>query len=233
MFSIDYQVTTSTCGPDGRLKLFSALQMMQDCSELWSYSEPVFRKWLDTHHMAQLLASRQVEVVRVPSFRERLRVTTSVYDCKPLFGFRNTFIYGEDGKPCYRSWSMGAFVNMKTGRLSPLGQEVLDSYHRDEKLDMDYHERRIIVPQAGLTTHPAVEIMRNDIDYNRHMNNANYVRIGMELLPDGFDVHGLRIEFKAPSKLGDVLIPTTIQTPDAFYVALSLGSKQSTILEFT
>ena len=38
--------------------------------------------------MAQLLASRQVEIVRVPDFKEELTVTTSVYGMKPMFGNR-------------------------------------------------------------------------------------------------------------------------------------------------
>lgn len=40
MYSIDNIVTTSTCDRDGKLKLFSAFQMMQDCSEMWTDSEP-------------------------------------------------------------------------------------------------------------------------------------------------------------------------------------------------
>ena len=40
MYSIDNIVTTSTCDNDGNLKLFSAFQMMQDCSEMWIESEP-------------------------------------------------------------------------------------------------------------------------------------------------------------------------------------------------
>ena len=34
MYSLKYKVTTSTCDSEGRLKLYSALQMMQDCSEM-------------------------------------------------------------------------------------------------------------------------------------------------------------------------------------------------------
>ncbi len=30
MYSLKYKVTTSTCDSEGRLKLYSALQMMQD-----------------------------------------------------------------------------------------------------------------------------------------------------------------------------------------------------------
>ena len=45
MYSLKYKVTTSTCDSEGRLKLYSALQMMQDCSEMWIDSEPAVRKY--------------------------------------------------------------------------------------------------------------------------------------------------------------------------------------------
>ena len=40
MYSLKYKVTTSACDSEGRLKLYSALQMMQECSEMWIDSEP-------------------------------------------------------------------------------------------------------------------------------------------------------------------------------------------------
>ena len=111
MFSLKYKVTTSTCDVNGRLKLFSALQMMQDCSEMWIDTEPKVRLFFTEQNMAQLVASRQVDIIRVPSFKEELTVTTSVYEVQPMFGFRNTFIYDAAGEPCYKTWSMGAFVD--------------------------------------------------------------------------------------------------------------------------
>ena len=56
MYSLNYKVTTSTCDGEGRLKLYSALQMMQDCSETWIDSEPGVKQYF-TQNMAQLLAS--------------------------------------------------------------------------------------------------------------------------------------------------------------------------------
>jgi len=64
MYSLKYKVTTSTCDSNGRLKLFSALQMMQDCSEMWIDSEPTVKHYFAQQNMTQLLATRQVEVVR-------------------------------------------------------------------------------------------------------------------------------------------------------------------------
>ena len=56
MYSLNYIVTASTCDGEGRLKLYSALQMMQDCSEMWIDSEPGVKQYF-TQNMAQLLAS--------------------------------------------------------------------------------------------------------------------------------------------------------------------------------
>ena len=77
MYSLKYKVTTSTCDSEGRLKLYSALQMMQDCSEMWIDSEPEVKDYFLQQNMAQLLATRQVEIIRVPDYKEELTVTTS------------------------------------------------------------------------------------------------------------------------------------------------------------
>ena len=155
MYSLNYQVTTSTCDSEGRLKLYSALQMMQDCSEMWIDSEPGVKQYFKEQNMAQLLASRQVEIIRVPVFKEKLTVTTSVYGMKPMFGFRNTYIYDAEGKPCYRTWSMGAFVDKATGKLKRVDNDTIATMTLESQLEMNYKDRRIILPKEdGITCAP-------------------------------------------------------------------------------
>ena len=234
MYSLTYRVTTSTCDSNGRLKLYSALQMMQDCSEMWIDSEPAVRDYFQEQNMTQLLASRQVQVVRVPSFKETLTVTTSVYEVKSMFGFRNTFIYDAQGRPCYKTWSMGAFVDKTTGHLKRADEQLMSTLTLEPRLEMDYRDRRIILGQADGEAMPAVMVMRADIDYNRHMNNANYVRVAMELLPADFLVTGLRVEYRAAARCGDVLVPTVYRPePDVVVVALAIGETVAAIVEFT
>ena len=234
MFSLSCQVTTSCCDSDGRLKLYSALQMMQDCSEMWLDSEPGVKRFFEEQGMAQLLATRQVEVVRVPEFKERLTVTTSVYEMKPMFGFRNTFIYDAQGNPCYKTWSMGAFVDRAEGKLKRVDAPVIASMNLEPPLPMHYGDRRIKLPAEGGVPCPPIPVLRADIDYNRHVNNANYIRMAMELLPDDFAVSGLRVEYRIAAKLGDVLSPTLYHIDDnTQVVALSLNGQVSTIVEFT
>ena len=232
MYSLNYKVTTSTCDSDGKLKLYSALQMMQDCSEMWIDSEQGVKDYFEKENMAQLLASRQVEVIRRPSFKEELTVTTSVYGMKSMFGFRNTFIYDAEGLPCYRTWSMGAFVDKGTGKLKKVDDQTISTMLLEPKLDMNYKDRRIILPKEGGTVLAPVAVQRADIDYNKHVNNANYIRMAMELLPERFEVKGLRVEYRVPAKLNDQLVPTVYQQDELFIVALNIGNDVSTIIEF-
>ncbi len=232
MYSLKYKVTTSTCDSEGKLKLYSALQMMQDCSEMWIYSEPDVKAYFARENMTQLLASRQVEVLRVPCFKEELTVTTSVYEVKSMFGFRNTFIYDAHGNPCYRTWSMGAFVDKATGKLKRVDDAVAGTLHLDPKLGMNYLDRRIILPKEGGEACVPVHVMRSDIDYNRHVNNANYIRIAMELLPEDFVVKGMRVEYRVAAKMGDTLTPTVYTAADTRIVALAIGTENSAIVEF-
>ena len=233
MYSLKYKVTTSTCDSEGRLKLYSALQMMQDCSEMWIDSEPGVKEYFAAQNMAQLLASRQVEIIRVPGYKEELTVTTSVYGMKPMFGFRNTYIYDAEGKPCYKTWSMGAFVDKANGKLKRVDDATIASMTLEPQLEMNYGDRRIILPREGGEAQESYKVLRADIDYNKHMNNANYVRIAMELLSDDFEVKCLRVEYRVAAKLGDVLVPVVYKVEGRFIVAISVGDDVSAIIEFS
>ena len=214
------------------MKLYSALQMMQDCSEMWIDSEPTARKFFTDNNMTQLLATRQVEVLRVPRYKEDLTVTTSIYEVMPMYGFRNTFIRDAQGQPCYRTWSMGAFVDLSTGKLARIADDAIASLTLDPKQEMDYRGRRIILPKQEGSVMESVMVMRADIDYNRHMNNANYVRIAMELLPEGFEVRDMRVEYRIAAKLGDMLTPTLYPIDGGYIVALDIDGQPSAIIEF-
>lgn len=234
MYTINTRVLPSGCNEKGELKLYAAMQMMQDCSELWMESESFLQQKYKEEGRAQLLASREIEIRRVPLYGEHLTVTTSVFDCKPLFGYRNTVIRDEAGAPCYVTWSMGAFVDRETGQLKRLTSEILESLHYDEKVEMDYHDRRIVLPMDK----PFEEVGRvgvavNDIDYNHHVNNANYVRIAMEYMPAEFLFKHVRVEWKMPARIGDVIVVRRFVDDGVIYFnLLNQDGKVCTILEF-
>lgn len=232
MFKIQETCTPTRVDEKKRLKLFSAFQMMADCDDLWIDSEPYAKKLFEEGGQAQLLASRQVDIVRVPELREKLTISTAIYECKPLFGFRNDIIRDEKGEPCYVSYSQGAFVDSTTGKLKALTQEMVDSLTYDEKYPMEYTDRRVRLPKVEPMQCEPVVVKRDDIDYNHHMNNCCYIRIAQELLPADFELKRVRIEYKVAARLGEVLTPLLYVDEGHYYVELKCERGTCSIMSF-
>jgi acyl-ACP thioesterase len=235
VYSIDARVAASHTDEKGWLKLVSAIDMLQDCSQLWLESEPALEKFFSDNNMVQFLVSRQLDVIRPPLYGERLRVKTSVYECRNVYGFRNSGIYDEAGKPCFLCWAVGAFVNTETGRPSRLSREVLESLTIDPKIEMEYLDKRIVIPEStAVRTEEPIKVKRQDIDFNRHMNNARYVDYAVEYLPPRFEVKRLRIEYKLPSVYGERLYPQVIEEDEKIVVVFNdEGNNTKALMEFT
>lgn len=65
-----------------------------------------------------------------------------------------------------------------------------------------------------------VTAARHHIDTNQHVNNAQYVEIARELLPEKFTIRELRTEYKKAAVLGDVMYPKIGKTAEGYVVSL-------------
>lgn len=235
MYILKDRVCASRTDTNGIMKLTGAMDIIQDCSLLWTESEPSLRGFLADNNLGMFVVSRQVDIVRLPICGERISVKTSVFSCKSFLGYRNTVLYGEDGRPCLLTWSVGAFVNMDTGKMARLPQSEIDKVTIDDKIDMEYLDKKIIVPNMPGQRLDAVAVRRNDIDLYHHMNNVKYIEIALELLPENFVINRLRIEYKTPAKYGDLLYPKLIEDQSAKWYILLLNSQDNpfTVMEFS
>ena len=232
MFTTHEVVSPSKVDEQGNLKLFSATQMMQDCSQLWLDSEPFAARFFRENNRAQLLVSRQIDIIRVPRYGEKLSITTSIFEFKELYGFRNTVIRDEAGHPCYVTWSMGAFISLETNKLAKLPQELTDSITIDEKYPMEYVDRKIRIPAGESTTFEEIHPRKDDIDFNHHINNAQYMRMAMEYLPEDFLPVRIRIEYKNPVRMGDVITPALQSIDGGYLFTLKNGTTLCCVIEF-
>lgn len=235
MYVLKNRVCASRTDANGKMKLAGAIEVIQDCSMLWMESEPSFQNYLAASNLGMFLASRQADIVRMPEYGEQITVKTSIFDCNRFFGYRNTVLYGGDGTPCLLTWCIGAFVNMDTGKMARLPQNELNKVTLDEKIDMEYLDRKIAVPELPGQRLAPFAVRRSDIDLNRHMNNAKYIEAALEFLPADFKIRRLRVEYKMPAKLGDQLYPKRIQAPAGDWYILLLDSRDNpfAVVEFS
>jgi len=235
MYRIESKVVGSRTDTNGELKLTGALDYLQDCSLQWMESEQSFSKYLSKNNAGMFLVFRQVDVIRMPRYREEITTQTSIFDCKNAFGLRNTNIYDTKKRPCILSWSIGAFVNLKTGKMIRLTPEEIKKVKYDEKAEMEYLNRKIDVPENNHWENmEKVVVKRSDIDLYHHMNNTKYIDIAHEYIPYNSSVKRLRVAFKKPALLGDEIFPRVINLSNKYYVELrDRENRQNAIIEFT
>lgn len=210
MYEYQTRVTASQCGADARQTLTSLVNLLQDCSILWLESEPALARWMDETGVKMLISSRQVDIVRPARYGERLTTRTNLFDCNGFLGYRNTAVYDEEGTAIALSWGIGPFFDPARGKMARAPRAVVDSICIDPKLAMEYRPKKIPAPPAdALEQRPALTALRSDIDFNDHVNNAQYLRMGTELLPEeaASHVRHVRIEYKGQAHLGDALVP--------------------------
>ena len=191
-----------------------------------------FYDWLQENRVTPVVNFRQFEVLRVPALREKLTCSSFVYNIQGSFGYRNSAIYDAQGNACYMSWVIAAFVNLETGRLGRVPKDVLASLELEPPLDMTYGSRKILMPDAPMTTLEPIRVQRNDIDYNNHVNNAQYIRMALECLPEAFQVASLRVDYKKPVMLGSVITPSIIYGHNTATVVLSVEDSICCVVEF-
>jgi acyl-ACP thioesterase len=102
---------------------------------------------------------------------------------------------------------------MEKGVPARITDRILEAYPVEEKLPMNYAERKITLPAEGEHI-PAEEIVvkRHHLDTNNHVNNGQYIRMAMDCLPDkALDIKSMRAEYKKQALLGDVLYPDVMK----------------------
>ena len=234
MYEMHRVVTSSDCDETGYQTPTSLVTMMQDCSSLWLESEPTIDNYIRENDIALIITSRQMDIYRRPAYRERITVKTSVYQFRGPLGYRNTFIYDEAGEVVAKSWSSGPYFDLSQNKMLKLPDDIVNTTVIDPKLDMEYLPRKIALPDAEATALPVVPVVPSDIDYYHHVNNAQYVRISCNNLPQGFDWNRLRIEFKGQAKMGMDIHPMYVEEDGkAFMTLQSDDDKPFTIMEFS
>ncbi len=234
-FEISFVVGPSHLDETGKLSIRSLIDMMQDCSIFQLDSEPLLAAYFQETNSGMFLSQRQIELKRMPVHGERVRVVTWVYKCNPMYGFRNTNMYDEQGEVCVCSSAIGVFVDYATGGLIRIPQPILESVPIYDPFPMEYLPRKIAIPKADhATLSTPFYVWRFLIDANKHVNNARYVSVAQEYLPNGFHFNRIRVEYLIPAKQGEEMHPKCYEIENGYVVCLDdAEGKHYSVIEFT
>ena len=233
MYCLESRVRYSEVNSRKRLTLPSLLDYLQDCCIFQSEELGIGVDYMAERHIAWILSSWQIEILASPGLGERIRVNTWPYDFKGFYGYRNFTVEDDRGEILARANSVWVFMDIEKMRPVRIFGEVIERYQDGfgEALAGPWADRKIAVPRQWERKSP-IRVAGFQIDTNHHMNNGKYIQAAEEFLPEGFEVRGLRAEYKKAAVLGDVLYPlVTVEADSVTVVLADEGDKPYAVVE--
>ena len=192
------------------LRVGAVGMLMQDCSMYQIEEDEKFSTFLRENEMAVFMASRQLEILRMPRSGEEIEVSTWVHGCRGFYGLRNTVIRDAAGELCVACFCIGAFVKRDTGAPFAMPKSSYEDMVSAPPLEMEYLPRKIALP-AGLEF---TELRRDSVvpgymDANGHLNAGRSLDIASACIE--YPLRRVRVEYKTQGKPG---IPFTVERAD-------------------
>lgn len=205
-YSFSSRVRYSEIGENGFLTLPGILNYFQDCTTFQSEDIGLGMDSLKERKRIWVLSAWQVIVKRYPALGERIVTSTWPYGFRGFMGMRNFTMDTEDGERLACANTFWTFINGETGLPEKLKESDISGYQMEEKLDMDYAPRKIVLPES-FSAEEAFSVQKHHLDTNHHVNNCQYIAMAQEYLPEGFAVGQMRAEYKRQGRLGDLFYP--------------------------
>ncbi|MEG2700677.1 MAG: thioesterase [Hungatella sp.] len=207
MYRFGSRIRYSETDEYGALSLIGIMNYLQDCSTFQSEDLGLGIACLANHNRAWWLSSWQILIDRYPQLGEEVLISTWSYGFKGIYGYRNFTIQDQQGNYLVRADSTWFFFDTAAGSPVRASTEDIRGYEEgEERLPMPNLPRHIPIPQDYREGAPIV-IGKHHLDSNHHVNNAQYVEIAKESLPDDFVIRTIWVEYKKAARLGDVVIP--------------------------
>ncbi len=227
MYTFESRIRYSEVDKNALLTIESLIDYFQDCSTFQTEDGPASMAYLRQRGIAWVLSSWQIEINRYPKLCERVIIGTIPHEIKGYFGVRNFFMDTREGERLAVANSMWTLYDFEKGVPTRVTPEIIAAYPLEEKLDMDYEPRKIIIPTEGERfLGEEILVRRRHLDTNNHVNNGQFIRMAIESLPDReTKPRSLRAEYKKQAMLGDRLYPEVIKVSKNDRMAYTISLK--------
>lgn len=236
MYEYKIRIGFSDCDINKTFTLTSLIDAFQDCSTFQSEDLGVGFDVLTQHNVVWVINYWELNIYRLPKLCEYVTVGTYPYAFKGCFGFRNFYMKDDKNEYIVKANSMWTLVDTLSSRPSKAPQFISQAYELEEKLDMTYNPRKVLIPETDdvltLEKDP-IHIQLHHLDSNHHVNNGQYVKLAMSALGEEENISSLRIDYRKQAHLGDTIYPVVYKIDNKSIVALYDENKSAfSVAEF-
>lgn len=206
MYSFTSRVRYSECDANLRLTVPAFLNYLQDCSMFHCEHIGHGFAYCAERHFAWFVIAWQIEVARLPSHTQEIRVRTWCYDMTTTIAKRFFVIEDLKGNELVRADSLVVAFDTQLGRAARI-PDTERAFVTDEAPDFPPTRRKLRLRGEGEELF-AVPVTERLIDTNGHVNNVQYVAIAEDAIrmrEEDFDLGRLYVQYRVAAHLGDTM----------------------------
>ena len=206
-----FRIRTYECGVDGRIKIFSLMQYLQELAALHAEQLGLGFDKLGEMNGYWVLSNIRIEISRLPGREDRVTLKTWPSGYSRTIATREFVGEDQNGSELFRAGSEWMVLNKETNRLKNLFKLDLNLPKTGVKALPD--ELKRLEPNGdycvGAVREPPLRVPRSAIDLNGHVNNTEYVRWGIDALSREFklneNIHNVQATYLSEVFEGDEL----------------------------
>lgn len=231
-FEQKYRVRYSDAGISGFLRPWVLFNMFQDTASVHAWNEEVSALHMAEKGLAWVVRAYTLEIKSLPVWNDEVRIKTWRFPHKNLYELRAYEVKGSSGQIFAQARSAWVLVKIDTGQPVRLGKNMPLSFKAGPEVTFDIPE--INDPEDKIPDPRIFNVHTWDIDYNRHANNAVFIKWLIESLPDEFPettVTGIDAVFMRSAYMGDrlecLMEKKVIENQNVFTCMISLNNEDS------
>lgn len=206
-YSFKSRIRYSETDEHTRLTFPAMMDYFQDTSTFHGEDNGLPLTVLYSKKLAWVLSGWQVRIFKTVGLNDIATFTTWAYSFRGSIGLRNYTLTDESGTLCALADTQYVLMNIEKQLPERIPQFLADGYTIEYDSHMDTHmsrKIRIIIEEEALEPVPVREYM---IDTNNHVNNSQYIKTAISLIPNDLKFNCFRAEYKMQARLGNTLYP--------------------------
>ena len=179
-----FRTRTYECGVDGKIKIFSLMQYLQEIAALHAEQLGLGFDKLSDMGGYWVLSNIRIEISQLPGMQDQITLKTWPSGYSRTIATREFVGTDQNGAELFRAGSDWMVLNKKSNRLKNLFKLDLNLPKTGVKALPNEFDR--LEPNGDYLKVDVVRVPRSAIDLNGHVNNTEYVRWGIDALNKAF-----------------------------------------------
>ena len=209
IFEHDFKMGVKDIGEDNLIKNRSILEMFENIGGYHSDLAGYGANDVPNKKVVWILLGWKLHVIKRPKYGQTIHVKTWGRNATKVYTYRDFEMYDGNNELCAIATSKWTLVNIESGKITKLTDEVLGKYELEEKCVFEDRELKKIEVPVTNTNEAEYTVIRRDIDINEHMHNLYYLDIAYEALPQEAyqkrPFNEIEIQYKKEIKLGETV----------------------------